>query len=842
MSILSCDAVKKVKEGDSLLTKNSILVDDEEIKDAAVYSQLLQIPNSKILGFPLALQIYNLANEHPDSTHQAWLNKNPKREARLIKLLSKKQVDEILNYRVGQSNWLKNMGEAPVVISKDRAERSRKRIEEYYKSFGWLNADATFTIEKDSTKNKRAAITYSVKREMPYILDTIAYQIDSPVVDSLFKTTKNKSLIKKGQQYSRNDFANERDRLTIQLRNSGLYYFNQEYISFIADTVDTEHKAYIEYLVADRNIQVGDSVYKEPFKIHKISRVNIITDYTFDNREKQFQDSTIYLGFHLYGYDKIKYRPKAITDAVFIAPGSIFKDTDKTLSYNHLSELRVFRYPNINYTLDPADSTKTDLIATIQLSPRKKYAASVDLDVSTSNIQEFGIGFSTSFLTRNVFKGAETLEISARGSIGSSKDAADGNSNFFNISEIGGDVKLAIPRILFLWNIEKIIPKYMSPYTNLSIGASSQQNIGLDKQNISAIFNYKWNPSRIHTYRLDLMNIQYVRNLNTNNYFNVYNNSFNRLNEVALSDNLNPDISYFNLDENNNPIDLIIPEGADNFLNDFNSNLLGSLTEEQKQILRNINQQKTRLTENNLIFASNISWVRDSRRSVFDNQFTRTRLKLELAGNVLSTISSLAGVTKNEDGNFEALGVAFSQYAKVESEYIRYWELDKNSVFAMRLFGGIAIPYGNSNSIPFTRSYFAGGPNDNRGWQPFKLGPGSSDRGDEFNEANMKLAVNGEYRFGILGAIKGAFFVDAGNIWNAFDNVTDDASIFDELSDLKNIAVGSGFGLRYDFGFFVIRLDTGFKTYDPARIEGERWFKDYNFSNAVYNIGINYPF
>jgi len=168
--------------------------------------------------------------------------------------------------------------------------------------------------------------------------------------------------------------------------------------------------------------------------------------------------------------------------------------------------------------------------------------------------------------------------------------------------------------------------------------------------------------------------------------------------------------------------------------------------------------------------------------------------------------------------------------------------LDKNSVFAMRLFGGIAIPYGNSSSIPFTRSYFAGGPNDNRGWQPFKLGPGSSDRGDEFNEANMKLAVNGEYRFGILGAIKGAFFVDAGNIWNAFDNVTDDASIFDELGDLKNIAVGSGFGLRYDFGFFVIRLDTGFKTYDPARIEGERWFKDYNFSNAVYNIGINYPF
>ena len=104
------------------------------------------------------------------------------------------------------------------------------------------------------------------------------------------------------------------------------------------------------------------------------------------------------------------------------------------------------------------------------------------------------------------------------------------------------------------------------------------------------------------------------------------------------------------------------------------------------------------------------------------------------------------------------------------------------------------------------------------------------------------IALNAEYRYTILGAFKGALFIDAGNIWNIADNIGDEASSFGSLADLKEIAIASGIGFRYDFGFFVFRLDVGFKTYNPALPEGARWFKDYNFNNAVYNIGINYPF
>ena len=205
-------------------------------------------------------------------------------------------------------------------------------------------------------------------------------------------------------------------------------------------------------------------------------------------------------------------------------------------------------------------------------------------------------------------------------------------------------------------------------------------------------------------------------------------------------------------------------------------------------------------------------------------------------------MSNLLGLKKNTDNRFEIFNVAYSQYAKTEFDYIKHWDLGKNNVFALRTFFGIAIPYGNSSNIPFSRSFFAGGANDNRAWTAYDLGPGSSDSNDEFNEANMKLALNFEYRFKMFGDLNGALFTDIGNIWNVFDDVEDPKANFDGFSSLQDIAVGTGFGLRYDFSFLVLRFDIGFKTYDPSMPEGNRWFKDYNFSNAVFNIGINYPF
>lgn len=836
--LVSCNAVKRVADGKFLLTKNIIVVDGEEIKDEGVFSQLYQKPNPKIplVGTPMGLHIYNLADPQPDSTYNKWLHKNPKREEQWVRFISKKQVDKLGKSYVGLNKWLEKSGNAPVVIDDVKSKKSLERIKQWYAKRGWFNTTGDFVIASDSSKKKRGGVKYNINKFQPYFVDSIQEKLSSPAVDSLFQQTKSKSFIIQGKQYSAADFNNERDRLTIQFRNSGLYYFDQDYVGFEADTVNTGHKANITYIIPDRKVTVGDTTYTEPFKVHKVNEVRIVTDYSFSNRNKQFKDSASYNGYTLFSYEKLRFKPKAITDAVSITPEKIFKDIDRTLTYNQISDLRIFRYPNISYQEDQRDSTGTGLISTILLTPQKKYTVDFKFDTYTSIIQQIGIGFSSTFIMRNIFRRAEILEISGRGSVGSSKDEAD-DEGFFNISDVGGGIKLVFPRIVFPLRTSSFIPKYMSPTTVISFGVNAQNNIGLDRQNFNGIFSYQWKSSKIRTNKIDLINAQYVKNLNTNNYFNVYTSSYDRLNEIAHLSNHDFE------DQTANPLVLWVPNEADSFLTQAakDGNVL-NLADDIFQETKSIEQRKQRLTEDNLIFASNFTWIRDTRENIFDNSFSRTRFKLESAGNLLAGISNLAGLKKNGNGNYETLEVVYSQYLKFEGDYIKHWELSGKNIFAIRAFGGVAIPYGNSNSIPFTRSYFAGGANDNRGWRAYDLGPGSSGSLLDFNEANLKLALNAEYRYTILGDFKGAFFIDTGNIWNVSGDIPDESKSFDGISDLKEIAVASGLGLRYDFGFFVFRLDVGFKTYNPALEERSRWFKEYNFSHAVYNIGINYPF
>ena len=846
----SCNAVKRVPEGKYLLTDNTILTDSVKVKEAGVYSQLAQKPNPSIplIGFPLGLHIYNLADPQPDSTYNRWLYKKPNREKRLTKLLSKKQVDGLDSIYVGFNKWLRKSGDAPVIIADKKIEKSSERLKKWYASFGYFNNEVSHEIIPNEKKQKRAEIVYKVKRHRPYFVgDTILEKISSPVVDSLFQLTKGKSFLHPGKQYSAADMENERDRLTIQFRNSGLYYFDQEYFGIEADTVDTDHKANLTYIIQNRKITTEDSTYTVPFKVHTVDEVRIVTDYTFANKDKQFQDSINYKGYKLLSYGKMRYRRKAITDAISIIPGSIFKDIDRTLTYNQLNDLRVFKYPNISYSEVEKDSTGKHLISTILLTPRELFTLGADFDAFTSTIQQFGISFSGNMIFRNIFRGAEIFQISGRGSLGSSKDAADNSSGFFNISEFGGDAKLTFPRIIFPLNTQKFIPKYMSPATTLSVGASAQNNIGLDRQTVNGYFSYNWKPSKIVNYQLDAINLQYVKNLNTVNYFNVYRNTFDQLNDIAQQTEIRDpgaiDPNYYTLNDRNE-LELIIPEGANGFINDVLQGNINPISDSNNayEIVDNIDERRKRLTEDNLISATNITYTRDTRDNIKDNNFSRVRLKLESAGNILSGIANLAGIQKNSQDNYEVFKVVYSQYVKGEVEYIKHWELNYNNVVAVRGFAGLAIPYGNSNSIPFTRSYFAGGANDNRGWKAYNLGPGSSGNKDEFNEANFKIALNAEYRFTILGAFKGAIFMDAGNIWNLMDNIKDEESVFNGFGDLKELGVATGLGLRYDFGFFVFRFDIGFKTHNPAKPEGERWFNEYNFRNAVYNIGINYPF
>ena len=256
--------------------------------------------------------------------------------------------------------------------------------------------------------------------------------------------------------------------------------------------------------------------------------------------------------------------------------------------------------------------------------------------------------------------------------------------------------------------------------------------------------------------------------------------------------------------------------------------------------VNSILERKERLTENNLIVGSSISISRNTQENFLDEDFSQLRIKLEMVGNIFNEVLRANNI--NSNGKVEISNILPSQYTKAEISYIKHLLLNKGDIIAFRAFSGVAIPYGNSDYIPFTRSYYAGGSNDNRAWKAYKLGPGSSNNINEFNEANFKIAFNLEYRSKISGKLNSAFFIDVGNIWNLNDNVNDSSMTFDSFSDLEELAIGSGVGLRYDLNFFVLRLDAGFKTYNPAREKSERWFNDFTLRKAVFNIGINYPF
>lgn len=831
----SCSLVKRVPDDKHLLQKNNIEVNGETEKNDELKDQLYQEPNSNILGYRLRLQLYNLAKPNADSSYLAWLERKPNRHENLAALLSEKQVMRLGNSFVvsGLSNFLKKTGEPPVLVDKSRVKRSANRLMAYYYKKGYFRTKVNYTI--DTLENKRAIVNYNVITGKPYVLDSINTYIESPLLDSLYNKTKSESLIKKNEQYNEDNFTQERERITNYFRNRGAYTFYQNNISYIVDTVSTNYKANIDLLIDNESVRQGDSTFVRPFKLYKISQVNIYTKNPSD--DDQTIDSTDYNGFKLYSTGKLNYRPKALTDAIFITPGSTFADFRRVLTARYLSNLRVFNYPTIQYVEDVADSTGTSLITNIYLNPRKKFKFNATTDFTHSNIQDFGIQGSIGVSIRNFFRGAEILEISARGNIGSSRDNAIPDRTFFNIFEYGGDLKLTFPRIFFPLNTEKVIPKSMIPSTMLSFGISRQQNIGLDKENFTGILNYNWAPKRNVTARFDLFNIQYIRNVNPENYFRVYNSSYDRLNQLAgiYSTQVNPEY----LDEQGN---LTRDLGARSFIDDVEGDVI-NVSQNDRQSINSIEERRERLTENNLIFSSNFTYTTSSREGLVDNTFYIFKTKIETAGNTLALISGLdKNEPVNENGNRTIFDVAYSQYIKTEVDFIKHFDLRRGKVLAMRAFFGIAIPYGNSPSIPFVRSYFAGGSNDNRGWQSYSLGPGSSGGLNDFNEANLKMAYSAEIRFNLFGQLNGAIFGDVGNIWNVFDNETDPKKTFNGFESLRDLALGSGFGFRYDFNFFVVRLDVGFKTYDPGKPVNDRWFKDYNFAHSVLNVGINYPF
>lgn len=839
---MGCNTLKKVEDDQLLLTKNTFYIDSTKTNNSELKGLVSQKPNSSLLGYPLRLNLYNMAKENPDSSFQAWLHRKEKREKRLNALLSEKQVARLQESFVvkGASELLERVGEPPVIIDTTLTRKSVERLEAYYDTKGYFNNEGHYEIVPAKAK-KKASVEYFITLNRPFVIDSLRKEISSPELDSLYALEARKSHVKEGEQFDLQNFALERERLTGLFRNSGVYNFQESSINFdilrdttrLADDQGMDVKLNIRKRRGATEGASGDDIYR----IARHKAINIYPDYGLSVGKDSLQQLE-YGSYTIHYKDRLRYRPKALVDAIFFEKDSVYRELDRIRTYRQITNLNTFKYPNMEFL---ADSSQTELVTNIYLSARPKFSLNMNFDLTHSNIQQVGTAFSTSVITRNVFGGAETLNISARGAIGLLSDASLSQEDF--TSELGGDINITFPRIWLPFDTERVIPHYMLPQSRLMAGTNFQRNIGLDKQSLNAVLSYNWVPNDRLRNNLELLNVEFVRNVNVDNFYNVYRNTFSNLDDIA--DDFQDDPQYADLFEPvqglTDTLRLSIPQGANGFVQGA---LNGSIPLDPDQLdeIGSIEERRRRLTDNNLIFATNFSHAKNSKSGISDLDFYQYRIKFESAGNLLSLFSNLVPYNTNDNGQLLVFGVPFSQYVKLDFDYIRHWRVGDSEVIAFRTFFGMAVPYGNSDNIPFVRSYFGGGSNDNRAWNAYELGPGKTGNINDFNEANLKLALNVEYRFPVAGDLKGALFADAGNIWNVFDSEPNPDAIFQGFSSLGDIALGTGLGLRYDFNFFVFRLDLGFKTYDPAQTGSARWFREYNLRNSVLNIGINYPF
>ncbi len=821
MFFKSCLVNKGIDKGKLILRSNEININGEKLKRDSLKPLLVQNRNIYFLGFPISASLYESAKKNPDSIFKKWIKKTKNREENLSKIFSKKQILQIKKYIENLNNWKKRNGEELEIIDSVKTRISIENLKSYFNNNGYFDSEISSSVEVYEKNKNFGKIIYNIKPGNQYYLDSIKTNIDSKLLDSIYTYNNKNSFLKKNNPFNTIDFESERNRINELFKNSGIYNFQISSISFEVsrDTSGVDLRIPVKINILENNNQSTNYRYK----IHRVKKINLYTSDPQKLSSSDFKNVIIHDSIHIYSNGKLRYNPQNLTNLVSIKKNHLYSDLMRSKTIRQLNNLDNFQYPSVSYKYL---ENQHDLEANILLSPKKRFSLGFGFDLKHSNIEDVGIAFENSFTSRNIFRGAERLEISTRGTVGKSSKTT--------ISEFGIDFRLKFPRFYIpLFNI-KPIPLEKNPITYISLGTSKQTNIGLDRQSFKFDYNYDWDHRFNKKINLGILNIELVNNKNSVNYFNIYSNSYDVINSISKNYNINS--NYLNSSNN-----LIIPSGINSFIDDVVNKNFNIQTNDFNTI-NYINDRRNRLISNNLIIGSSFSFIKNGRENIYDNNFSQFKIKFELAGNLTDFLAKQFDASQDEFGNKKILGLAYSQYLKTEFNYIKHFSITSNSTLAFRGFYGIAIPFGNSKNIPFSKSFFSGGSNDNRAWEVYRLGPGSSGAISEFNEANMKIAFNVEYRFRLIGKLDSAIFSDFGNIWNVYDNTNDPKRTFDGFKDLNEIAIGSGIGFRYNLGYFVLRLDMGLKTYNPVLEKENRWFTDFKLKKAVFNIGLNYPF
>ena len=702
----------------------------------------------------------------------------------MYNLSSKKKTDD----------WLKRIGEPPQIYNKIMSERSEEQLHQYMNNKGFFQAEVNSEIEIDTLKQK-VNIKYNIISGERYIISDIHYHIEDAALDSLFFNAPDIHYLKAGDPYDVYLLEKQQLDLVKLFRNNGYYYFSKEDIRFLADSSNVSKEISLDlYISVARNSQVDSAKVFNPYYLNNFY-FSILPGNTpvtaVRDTAAGFSDTVSWENTTVYRYKQVTY-PRGLFDRTMLMHhGDRFSTKEVERTFNAFNRLRQFRFVDIQFR-EPTFSNDSNLLdCYVRLAPLNKQSTSFDIE-GTNTSGNFGVAGNIYYQHRNLFKGAEVFQLRLKGATERLQHLVDSVPNYFNTLELGVDTKLIIPKLLgpgnFISDFERFLPK-----TVIALGFNYQKRPEYTRTISTLKFGYDWKTTQ---------NLRHIWNLMD-------------LNKVKL----------FEFDQD--------------FIDDIEDLYI-----------------KSSFTDH-LIMAMNYSLVYNNQQLHSKKDYTYIRFNIESAGNILWAVSEIFNRPKVtvEDTTglgtiqyYQAFNTRFAQYVKSDIEFSHSYQLDEYNAIVSRAFLGIGLPYGNFDVLPFEKKYFTGGANGIRAWQVRSLGPGSYKAPANAypnQSGDIKIEMNLEYRFKLMSFLEGALFLDAGNIWAINEKDNREGALFKFNRFYKQIAIGTGTGVRFDLNYFILRIDLGMKVRDPAQDEGKGWIigvRPLVRDDFYLSFAIGYPF
>ena len=732
LCLMSCNTIKFVPQGEYLLNKANIKVEDtKEVAISDLKNYLQQKQNTEILGFwKLQLGIYNTASLDTAK----WTSKNARR-----------------------------IGEAPVIYAPELTDRSMVQLKKAMQNKGYFTAqvDTTMTV-----KDRKVNITYHVTAGEPYIIRRYRVGFEHEELKQIAQDQRR--LISEGMQFDVDMLNQERQRIARAMRRNGCYYFDEDMIQFIADTTRLKKQVDVTVKLSDYVTQLSPEEQAQVFRHYKISHVHFHIDYEIGRAPDGERMRASMKGDYEFTWvgDQL-LRENVLIRNCPIQPGDKYNEVRVERAYSNLNQLAPIKYVDISF--DPISEDELD--CHIVLSRSKLNSISVEAE-GTYSAGDWGIAAGVGYANRNLFKGAEEFTIDGRTSY-------EWRQNGGRAIEAKASTGLKFPNSLAI-DLNYNYQTRPEEYTRSIFGAGLQYQLGQRSTRLQHQFRFA-------------------------------------------------DISY-----------VYLPWISDAF---------------RDQFLQSTNILKYSY-ENHFI----VGWGYSGSYSSFLSRqpyrsYTNVNYNIETAGNLMLGLAEAFRFPTDSEGKYTLFGTRFAQFAKADVSFTYNQIFNPSHRLVYHADLGLAVPYANSQAVPFEKRYFAGGANSVRGWTARSLGPGGY-RGNgsmiDFNNqsGDIRLNLSVEYRAKVWSIIELAAFVDAGNIWTIFDYETQPNGQFHWNEFYKQIALAYGVGVRLDFSIFVFRVDFGVKLYDPSRMYGELYGTQWRtISNGLnwqedmsFHFAIGYPF